>query len=405
MHAAEHHDKPRRIVVAMSGGVDSSVVAGLLKQAGHDVVGITLQLYDHGSATNRKGACCAGQDIHDARQAAQIIGIPHYVLDYERRFSDAVINSFADSYIAGETPVPCITCNQQIKFLDLLETAKDLNADALATGHYIEMRDGPNGPELYRAADATRDQSYFLFATTREQMSTLMFPLGALTKTEVRQRAEQMGLPLANKPDSQDICFVPKGRYSDIIERLKPGAKQPGEIRHADGRTLGRHDGIINYTIGQRKGLGLNSTEALFVLSLNAETNEVIVGPRDLLLTRDLVLRDVNWLGDKPLKPDGGEIEIHARVRSSQPPRPAILRTAAGGEVRVTLLEPENGVAAGQACVFYADDSDRARILGGGFVAKAIKPALPSGRDQSEHYGPDRATDNKIPVSAASRGL
>ncbi len=404
MHAAEH-DKPRRIVVAMSGGVDSSVVAGLLKQAGHDVVGITLQLYDHGAATNRKGACCAGQDIHDARQAAQIIGIPHYVLDYERRFSDAVINSFADSYIAGETPVPCITCNQQIKFLDLLETAKDLNADALATGHYIEMRDGPNGPQLFRAADATRDQSYFLFATTREQMDTLMFPLGALTKPEVRKLAEQMGLPLANKPDSQDICFVPKGRYSDIIERLKPGAKQPGEIRHADGRTLGRHDGIINYTIGQRKGLGLNSTEALFVLSLNAETNEVIVGPRDLLLTRDLVLRDVNWLGDEPLMPNGEAVEIHARVRSSQPPRPAILRTTPDGEVRVTLLEPENGVAAGQACVFYADETDRARILGGGFVAKAIKPALPSGRDQAEHFSPDRATDKKIPVSAASRGL
>jgi tRNA-specific 2-thiouridylase len=378
MHAPDAQ-KPRRIVVAMSGGVDSSVVAGLLKQAGHDVVGITLQLYDHGAATGRKGACCAGQDIQDARQAAEIIGVPHYVLDYERRFSEAVIDAFADSYIAGETPIPCVTCNQKIKFLDLLQTAKDLNADALATGHYIERRDGANGPELYRAADGDRDQSYFLFATTREQLDMLMFPLGTLTKPKVRELAREMGLPLADKPDSQDICFVPKGRYADIIEKLKPGAIQAGDIRHADGRTLGRHDGIINYTIGQRRGLGLNSTEALFVLSIDAERNEVVVGPRDLLRTRDLVLRNMNWLGDEPLEQAAASgIAVHARVRSSQAPRPATVFVETNGEVRVTLAEPENGVAAGQACVLYTDDTTQARVLGGGFVAKAITPALPA---------------------------
>ena len=377
MHAAEPHITPRRIVVAMSGGVDSSVVAGLLKRAGHDVVGITLQLYDHGAATGRKGACCAGQDIQDARQAAEIIGIPHYVLDYERRFKEAVINSFAESYIAGETPIPCVTCNQKIKFLDLLDTAKELNADALATGHYIERRDGPNGPEIYRAIDSDRDQSYFLFATTRAQLDMLMFPLGGLTKPQVRELARDMGLPLADKPDSQDICFVTKGRYSDIIERLKPGAMQAGEIRHADGRSLGRHDGIINYTIGQRKGLGLNSTEPLFVLSLDAASNEVVVGPRDLLRTRDLVLKNVNWLGDEPLEQAGASgIAVYARVRSSQPPRPATVFVEQDGEVRVTLAEPENGVAAGQACVLYIDHTAQSRILGGGFVAKAITPAL-----------------------------
>lgn len=361
----------------MSGGVDSSVVAGLLKRAGHDVVGVTLQLYDHGAATGRKGACCAGQDIQDARQAAEILGVPHYVLDYERRFKEAVINSFAESYIAGETPIPCVTCNQKIKFLDLLDTAKELNADALATGHYIEKRDGPNGPEIYRALDSDRDQSYFLFATTRQQLDMLTFPLGALTKPQVRELARDMGLPLADKPDSQDICFVPKGRYADIIERLKPGAMQPGEIRHADGSVLGRHDGIINYTIGQRRGLGLNSAEPLFVLSLDAKRNEVVVGPRDLLRTRDLVLRNVNWLADEPLEQAGSAgIAVHVRVRSSQPPRPATVFVEPDGEVRVTLHEPENGVAAGQACVFYTDHNAQSRILGGGFIAKAITPAL-----------------------------
>jgi tRNA-specific 2-thiouridylase len=365
----------------MSGGVDSSVAAGLLRRAGHDVVGITLQLYDHGAATGRKGACCAGQDIQDARQAAEILGIPHYVLDYERRFSDAVIKSFAESYIAGETPIPCVTCNQKIKFLDLLDTARELGASHLATGHYVEKRQGPQGYELYRAADDSRDQSYFLFATTRDQIDSLLFPLGALTKPEVRELARSLGLPLADKPDSQDICFVPKGRYTDIIERLKPGAVRPGDIRHADGRKLGRHDGIINFTVGQRRGLGLNSSDPLFVLNIDAESNEVVVGPRDLLRTRDLMLRDVNWLGDEPLTRAGPTgIPVYARVRSSQPPRPATVFVEPDGEVRVVLTEAENGVAAGQACVLYANGSPRSRILGGGFIAKTISPAWPARR-------------------------
>jgi len=370
-----------RIVVAMSGGVDSSVAAGLLKRAGHDVVGITLQLYDYGAATGRKGACCAGQDIQDARAAADILGIPHYVLDYERRFNEAVIQSFADSYIAGQTPIPCVTCNQKIKFLDLLDTAKEMNAAYLATGHYVEKREGTGGPELYRAADDSRDQSYFLFATTREQLDFLLFPLGGLTKAHVRELAREMGLPLADKPDSQDICFVPKGRYTDVIERLKPGAVRPGSIRHADGRELGRHDGIINFTVGQRRGLGLSGGEPMFVLSLDADSNEVVVGPRDLLRTRDLVLRDVNWLGDMALEHAGPTgISTYARVRSSQPPRPATVFVEPDGEVRVVLTEAENGVAAGQACVLYADGTSRSRILGGGFVAKAVLPALQARR-------------------------
>lgn len=373
-----------RIVVAMSGGVDSSVAAGLLKRAGHDVVGITLQLYDYGAATGRKGACCAGQDIQDARAAADTLGIPHYVLDYERRFNEAVIQSFADSYIAGQTPIPCVTCNQKIKFLDLLDTAKEMNAAYLATGHYVEKREGTGGPELYRAADDSRDQSYFLFATTREQLDFLLFPLGGLTKTHVRELAREMGLPLADKPDSQDICFVPKGRYTDVIERLKPGAVRPGSIRHADGRELGRHNGIINFTVGQRRGLGLSGGEPLFVLSLDADSNEVVVGPRDLLRTRDLVLRDVNWLGDMALEHAGPTgISTYARVRSSQPPRPATVFVEPDGEVRVVLTEAENGVAAGQACVLYADGTSRSRILGGGFVAKAVLPALQARRRAS----------------------
>jgi tRNA-uridine 2-sulfurtransferase len=287
--------KPRRIVVAMSGGVDSSVAAAVLKAEGHDVIGITLQLYDHGVATKKKGACCAGQDIHDARRVADAIGIPHYVLDYETRFQTAVMQSFADSYLAGETPIPCVACNSQIKFKELLDTARDLGADALATGHYIQRTEGPDGPELRRANDADRDQSYFLFTTTREQLAQLWFPLGHMPKARVRELALELKLPVAAKPDSQDICFVPSGRYADVIQRLRPDAVEGGEIVHIDGRVLGRHDGIINFTVGQRRGLKIPGPDVLFVVRLEAVTKRVIVGPREALRTTGLTLRDLNW--------------------------------------------------------------------------------------------------------------
>lgn len=358
----------------MSGGVDSSVVAALLTRAGHEVIGITLQLYDHGAATSRKGACCAGQDIQDARRVADALGIPHYVLDYEKRFADAVMASFAESYVSGETPIPCVTCNQQIKFRDLLAMAQDLGADALATGHYIQKRDGANGPELYRARDGERDQSYFLFATTREQLASLWFPLGGMLKAEVRQIALDLGLIVAGKSDSQDICFVPQGRYSEVIERLKPGSLKPGDIVHVDGRRLGRHSGIINYTIGQRRGLGIPSRDPLFVVRLSAERNEVVVGPREALRTQSLVLKNVNWLGGEPLDAAAAAgMTVHARIRSSQPPQPATLERATDGSIRVVLHDGEDGVAAGQACVLYADGSAEARMLGGGWIARTIR--------------------------------
>jgi tRNA-specific 2-thiouridylase len=357
----------------MSGGVDSSVVAALMHQAGHDVIGITLQLYDHGAASGRKGSCCAGQDIHDARRVADALGIPHYVLNYESRFSAAVIDSFAASYVAGETPIPCVTCNQQIKFRDLLDTAKELGADVLATGHYIQRREGPSGPELARAVDADRDQSYFLFATTPEQLRYLWFPLGSMPKAEVRGLARKFNLPVAEKSDSQDICFVPTGRYTGIIERLKPDAVKPGDIVHVDGRRLGRHEGIVNYTIGQRKGLRIAGPEPLFVVRLDAARNEVIVGPRDCLRTQGLLLRNTNWLGDEPLASAAGDgLRIFARVRSSQAPQAATLFAEADGTASVVLEDGEDGVAVGQACVFYASDDAEARLLGGGFIARTI---------------------------------
>ncbi len=364
-----------RVVVAMSGGVDSSVVAAMLKAQGYDVIGITLQLYNHGSAVGKKGACCAGQDIHDARRVAQTLGIPHYVLDYEKRFKEAVIQSFADSYIMGETPIPCVTCNQKIKFIELLETARELGADILATGHYIQVRHGAKGLELCRAADAERDQSYFLFATTPDQLEMLRFPLGKLPKSEVRGLAEQYGLSIAQKPDSQDICFVPTGRYAQIIEKLKPGASQAGDIVHLDGTRRGRHEGIINYTVGQRRGLGIAAKDPLYVVRLDATLNQVIVGPKTSLYAHWVTLRDVNWLGDEPLSavPIGG-LELYARIRSTQPPQRATLYIE-GTCVRILLRDGEHGIAAGQACVLYSDGSDTARILGGGWIVKALSRA------------------------------
>lgn len=359
-------------MVAMSGGVDSSVVAALLVDAGYEVVGITLQLYDHGQAAARKGACCAGQDIHDARQVADRLGIAHYVLDYESRFANEVIDPFADSYVSGETPVPCINCNQRIKFDPLLATARQLGAAAMATGHYIASRPGAHGWELYRAADGERDQSYFLFATTREQLSFLRFPLGDMRKSAVRDLARRLGLNVADKSDSQDICFVPNGHYSDVILKLRPDAHEVGEIVHLDGRVLGRHKGIVNYTVGQRRGLGVAAGEPLYVVRLDASRQRVIVGPRSALTAHRLELRDVNWLGGEAaeIDDDAGE-QIWARIRSTQPPQPATLFRGSGDRAAIHLHEGEQGVSPGQACVFYADASSRTRILGGGWI-KAV---------------------------------
>jgi tRNA-uridine 2-sulfurtransferase len=364
--------RPQRVVVAMSGGVDSSVVAALLKEQGYDVVGVTLQLYDHGEAVARRGACCAGQDIHDARRVADRLGIAHYVLDYEQRFKATVMQSFADSYAAGETPIPCVTCNQQIKFRELLTTAKELEADWLATGHYVQGRLGRAGPELHRARDADRDQSYFLFATTREQLASLMFPIGAMRKSEVRAHARAFALPIADKSDSQDICFVPQGRYTSVVERLKPGAAEAGDIVHVDGRVLGRHGGIINYTIGQRRGLKIPGETPLYVVRLDAARQQVVVGPRDCLHAHWITLRNVNWLGDEPIGADG--VQVAVRVRSSAPLQPATLFAVDDG-AKVLLRDGEYGIAAGQACVFYADSEAEARILGGGWIGRALSRA------------------------------
>ncbi|WP_158963851.1 tRNA 2-thiouridine(34) synthase MnmA [Chachezhania sediminis] len=356
-----------RVVVAMSGGVDSSVVAAMLHEEGYDVVGVTLQLYDHGAALAKKGACCAGLDIHDARRVAEERGFPHYVLDYENTFRDAVIDEFADSYLAGATPVPCIRCNERVKFKDLLETAKDLDADCMATGHYIQRMTGAEGPELHSAADARRDQSYFLFSTTPEQLEYLRFPLGHLpSKDATRALAARYGLAVADKPDSQDICFVPNGDYAAVIEKLRPGAGEPGEIVHADGRVLGTHQGVIHYTIGQRRGLGIGGlADPLYVVRLDPDARQVIVGPKEMLSTRTVPVREINWLGDEPLT-SRPEWHLSVKVRSTRPPRAAILRPLSETEAEVELFNPEDGVSPGQACVFY--ETEGSRIFGGGWI-------------------------------------
>jgi len=358
-----------RVVVAMSGGVDSSVVAAQLADEGYDVVGVTLQLYDHGAALAKKGACCAGRDIHDARRVAEEMGFPHYVLDYENIFKDAVIDEFADSYLAGATPVPCIRCNERVKFKDLLATAKDLDADCMATGHYIQRKMGAQGAELHCAADAARDQSYFLFSTKQEQLDFLRFPLGHLaSKTETRSLAAKYGLPVADKPDSQDICFVPNGNYAAVIEKLRPGAADPGEIVDMDGTPLGEHRGVIHYTIGQRRGLGIGGLEdPLYVVKLDPDTRRVIVGPKEALSTRVVPVREINWLGDTPFtSQDKWELEV--KIRSTRPPRTATIRPISETEAEVELFTAEEGVSPGQACVFYAPDTSR--IFGGGWIHK-----------------------------------
>jgi len=357
-----------RVVVAMSGGVDSSVVAAQLAAEGYDVVGVTLQLYDHGAALAKKGTCCAGRDIHDARRVAETMGFPHYVLDYENTFRQAVIEEFADAYLAGATPVPCIRCNERVKFKDLLATARDLEADCMATGHYIQRKIGPNGPELHQAADPARDQSYFLFSTTAEQLDFLRFPLGHLTsKAETRALAAKYGLPVADKPDSQDICFVPDGNYAAVIEKLRPGAAEPGEIVDLSGRVLGTHRGVIHYTIGQRRGLGIGGLgdDPLYVVRLDPEARRVVVGPRTALATRRVPLREVNWLGDAPLT-SRPEWSVSVRIRSTRPPAEAVLRPMSATEAEVELLAAEQGVSPGQACVFYAPEGGR--VLGGGWI-------------------------------------
>ena len=358
-------DRPNgqaRIVVAMSGGVDSSVVAALAARSGAEVIGITLQLYDHGAAVGRSKTCCAGQDIYDARQVAERLGIAHYVFDYASRFRDSVIDRFADEYARGRTPVPCISCNQGVKFTDLLGLARDLGADCLATGHYVRRVAGPNGAELHRAADPARDQSYFLFATTRDQLEHLRFPLGSLPKPAVREIARELGLAVADKRDSQDICFVPDGDYAAVVEKVRPEAAEPGDIVDLEGRAIGRHRGLIHFTVGQRRGLDIGGrSEPLYVVRLEPESRRVVAGPRSALAVRAAHLSGVNWLGE------GQRDGLTAKVRSLA--RPA---AAAFDGSTISFETPEYGVAPGQAAVLYQGD----RVLGGGWIEETVPAEL-----------------------------
>ena len=357
----------QRVVIAMSGGVDSSVAAALVKRAGYDAVGITLQLYDHGEAIRRKGACCAGQDIHDARAVASKLDMPHYVLDYESRFKESVMDEFVDGYLAGHTPIPCIRCNETVKFRDLLATARDLGAVALVTGHYIATQHGETGWQMHRPRDLARDQSYFLFSTTQAQLDFLRFPLADLTKEQIRDYATLIGLQVADKPASQDICFVPNGDYAGVIKRLRPDCSLPGEIRTMDGTVLGQHQGVLHYTVGQRRGLGVATGDPLYVVAIDADKREVIVGPREALARARIQLYEVNWLGD--VGSGAGAMPVRARIRSTGEPAAAELTLNDKGGAEIVLAEAEEGVSPGQACVFYAANSDR--VLGGGWISGA----------------------------------
>lgn len=357
--------KSTRVVVAMSGGVDSSVVAGLLREQGYDVIGITLQLYDDGATRGESRSCCAGQDIHDARRVADALDIRHYVLDYESRFRESVIDDFVDSYVRGETPIPCVRCNQTVKFRDLMSAARDLGAHALATGHYARRVVGANGPELHRAADESRDQSYFLFATTPSQIEDLRFPLGGWSKNETREAAGRLGLAVSEKPDSQDICFVPNGSYVQMIERLRPGAAEPGDIVGLDGTVLGRHDGVVHYTVGQRRRLGIGGGDPLYVVRLDPAAQRVIVGPKEALLIERFTMREVNWIGPRP--EPGMVHSVEVKVRSAQTCVGAQVRCLEGGRAEVVFDVAEAGVAPGQASVMYHGD----RVLGGGWIERA----------------------------------
>ncbi|MCJ8324408.1 MAG: tRNA 2-thiouridine(34) synthase MnmA [Rhizobiales bacterium] len=358
-----------RVVVAMSGGVDSSVVAAYLHEQGYEVIGITMQLYDHGQALAKKGACCAGQDIHDARRVSELLNIPHYVLDYESRFKEKVIDDFADSYLRGETPIPCVKCNQTVKFQDLLSTAEDLGADCMATGHYVKRQGDAVGARLFRAADDNRDQSYFLFATTQKQLDFIRFPLGHLPKTEVREMASRYGLIVADKPDSQDICFVPNGNYKSVIEKLRPGALTAGDIVDLQGKVLGQHQGIISYTIGQRKGLGIGGGDPLFVVRLNPDQHQVVVGPREALLAKQIYIKDINWLGEGDVESAAKQgLDVLVRLRSTAKPAPAKLKIN-NWSIYIEMADGEMGISSGQACVIYGGKDDR-QVLGGGWIAK-----------------------------------
>jgi tRNA-specific 2-thiouridylase len=351
-----------KVVVAMSGGVDSSVVATMLHKEGYQVIGVTLQLYDHGIALEKSGACCAGKDIYDAKQVAEKMGFPHYVLNYESVFKQEVMDDFADSYLRGETPIPCVKCNQSVKFRDLFKVAKDLDADALATGHYVQRFDGETGAQLHKAVDITKDQSYFLFATTKEQLDYIYFPLGGMKKEDVRDLALEYGLDVADKPDSQDICFVPDGSYTRVIERLRPGAWEPGDIVHVSGEKLGEHEGIVHYTVGQRKGLGIGWHEPLYVVKIDADNNKVIVGAQSDLESQSYFINDVNWLCPVP---EGG-LEVTVKNRSTQEAVQAVVTAANDGRSEVKLLNPERAITPGQACVMY----DGSRVLGGGWIVR-----------------------------------